>query len=805
MPHKYELDPSDLKQVCDPSQFTFDSTDEISPMDEVIGQDRAVQAIDFGLNMRSPGYNIFVTGVEGTGKTTIVHQLISRQGEHLPTPSDWIMVNNFSDPYRPKAVSMPPGTAARFSRSMARTIDGLKSGLTRALEDEGFHRQVSEKKERFSSKKEELLNALSAIAEKKGLHMARTPQGLQTVPLLDGKPMTHEQFEVLPKEQSAQIEAAVKSVESEIESTLREINKINQAQEKEIETVTRETAVAVIRTRMGHLRDEYRDCKEILQYLDEVQDDIAENVDRFTHPAKEEEDDEPAGLDRSDSLFTPYLINILVERKPESGAPVIFEPNPTYYNVFGRIEKKATMGSWTTNFSMIQAGSLLQANGGFLILEIESVLTNPAVWQSLKRALQNDMLYIEDLAGVMGEPTASLKPEPIPLEVKVVLIGDYNTFELLQNYDSRFNKLFRVRADFDHETRRTPETIQQYARFVARVCHEEKLLPFTPGGVATVVEYAEKSIAHKNKLSLRFGAIVGLIKEADYWAKRASAERIDQTHVARAIREHHFRYNLYEEKIHESYVDNTVMIDVDRDVVGQVNALAVYQVGDISFGRPSRITAETYMGRHGIINIEREAALSGKSHDKGVMILAGYLGRTFARSYPLSVCISITFEQSYGGIDGDSASSTELYAILSSLSNVPIHQGIAVTGSVNQKGEIQAIGGVNDKIEGFYDVCAAKGITGRQGVIIPAANVNNLMVRQDVVDAVKAGRFHIYRVSTVREGIEILTGMPAGERDSAGNFPPDSVFGSVQQKLREYLDRSLKLKHLGDTGGLLPD
>ena len=451
------------------------------------------------------------------------------------------------------------------------------------------------------------------------------------------------------------------------------------------------------------------------------------------------------------------------------------------------------MGTLTTDFTMVQSGALLQANGGFLIMEVESVMAHSRVWDSLKRALQNNKLFIEDMSREMGLGAASLRPAPIALDVKVILLGGYEPFRMLQNYDAKFNKLFKVRADFDYEVERTDETVFLYARFIARVCRDEGLLPFTPDGVAAVVEYGEKAIESKSKLSLKFGSVVGVIKEADYWARKASADRVSAEHVVKAFAEHRFRYNLYEEKIHENYLDGTIMIDVAGARVGQVNALAVHQLGEIAFGRPSRITAETYMGEPEIVNIERESKLSGKTHDKGVLILTGYLGRTFAQCYPLSLAISLTFEQSYGGIDGDSASSTELYAILSSLSGIPIRQGIAVTGSVNQKGQVQAIGGVNQKIEGFFDVCCSKGLTGDQGVMIPSANVKNLMLKKSVVDAVRQKRFTIWQVSTIEEGIEILTGRPAGRPTSEGIYPADTVYGQVQQKLKTFLQRSLKL------------
>jgi len=425
---------------------------------------------------------------------------------------------------------------------------------------------------------------------------------------------------------------------------------------------------------------------------------------------------------------------------------------------------------------------------------METVLTNPYVWEALKRALQNKSIQIEDIPEESGFGSISLRPEAIPLKVKIILLGSYDAFEVLQNYDPRFNKTFKVRADFDYEVAKTPDTVQQYAQFIARVCREENLLAFTPKGVATIVEYGEKYVSDRDKLSIRFGPLLGVLKEADYWARKNNARYVTDKYVVKAFTKYRFRYNLYEEKIHDSYRDETIMIDVAGDVVGQVNALAVYQIGDFSFGRPVRITAEAFMGKEGVINIEREANLSGSTHDKGVLILSGYMGRTFAQSYPLNLSISITFEQSYDGIDGDSASSTELYAILSSLSNIPIKQGLAVTGSVNQKGQIQAIGGVNHKIEGFFEVCKTKGLDGKQGVMIPRANQKNLMLGREVIDAVKNRKFHVYQVATVEEGIEILTGTPAGKPDKDGNFLKGTVYGAVQQKLKQYFQRSLALK-----------
>jgi predicted ATP-dependent protease len=553
-------------------------------------------------------------------------------------------------------------------------------------------------------------------------------------------------------------------------------------------------ALSVVKKRLDPIRKEFKANQAIVDYLNSAQEHMVENFNVFIPADKSEQQPDSAAPRNAETAFQQYKVNVLVNNEATKGAPVIFEANPTYYNVFGRIEKRAFMGTVNTDFTMVQAGSLLNASGGFLIMEIDSVIMNPYVWEALKRTLRNKYLQIEDIPEETGFGSTSLKPEPIPLDVKVILLGSYEIFEVIQNEDTRFNKIFKVRADFDSEVDRSPRTIQQYAQFIARVCREEKLLPFTPKGVALMVEYGEKYVSNKHKLSIRFGPILGILKEADYWARKRSARQVTDKDVIKAFNDHRFRHNLYEHKMHESYLDNSILIDVCGGVIGQVNALAVYQVGEFSFGRPARITAETYMGKQGVINIEREAELSGSTHDKGVLILSGYLGRTFAQQHPLSLSISITFEQSYFGIDGDSASSTELYAILSSLADLPIKQGIAVTGSVNQKGKIQAIGDVNQKVEGFFEVCREKGLDGQQGVMIPAANTQNLMLKKEVIDAVKQNKFHIYQVSSVEEGIEILTGMPAGKPDKKGIYPAGSVYGAVQKKLKYYHRRSQKFK-----------
>jgi lon-related putative ATP-dependent protease len=791
MLEQFEIAAETLRHVCDPGQFDFSDTSEVPPLETVIGQERAVQAIDFGLSMKSAGYNIFVTGPVGTGKQTIVGDIARKYAREQPRPDDWCLVNNFQDEYRPIAIAVPAGRAFEFSKRMAKVVADLRAALPKIFADKEFIDRQARLQEKYARTQETLFSKLEAKAAENNLRINRTKMGYQTLALKDNQPITKEDFAALPEPEQAKIKEAIRAFQSVIEEAELSTSQVVQQHQSDMEKLMQEAALFIIRRRLNVVRGVFEGCPAVLSYLDHVQEDMLENI-HFFLPAPEEH--ATTGENGSQFSFKRYHVNVLADRKTLQGAPVIFEPNPTYQNLLGHIEKRAFIGGVKTDFTMVQGGALLRANGGYLIMEVESLMMNAMVWEALKRALQTKLLGIEDIASEMGYGVTSLRPEPIPLDVKVILIGSYAIFETLQNHDSKFDKIFKVRADFDFETDLTPETIKLYARFIARACREENLLPFAASGVAAMVEYGERFAGDQYKLSLRFGPIVGILKEADYWARKQECANITGAHVLVAIQKRRFRYNLYEEKMRESFGNESVLLDVEGDEVGQVNALAVYQMGDIAFGRPSRITAETFMGKPGIVNIEREADLSGRSHDKGVMILSGYLGRTFAQQAPLGVSISLTFEQSYGPIDGDSASSTELYVILSSLADLPIKQGIAVTGSVNQKGEIQAIGGVNQKIEGYFDVCQKKGLTGSQGVIIPKANLVNLMLKSEVVEAVRAGRFFIYQVGHVTEGIHILTGVPTGAADGTGSYPADSVYGRIQIKLKSFLDRARELK-----------
>ncbi len=788
----YEIPVTDFSIPPFPGFFDFRDTSELPPLDSVIGQKRAIEAIDFGLNMKGPGYHIFVTGIGGTGRSSIVRDLLTRHATDEETSEDLCLVNNFENEYCPTAVRMPAGSAVYFSESMAQLVEVIKARIPEIFETPSFQEQQKTIQREYAGRQKEIQDAVDRMAVDHGLALVKDDSGYQVIPVRDGEPMSQEAYEALTEAERQTIEENAARIEERLEDALLDINRLNEEMKALLKKMAAEKTEQLISEQIDPVRYYFRDCEDIQTYLKNVKENITHNIAMFLGARGLEDAEVKVVSEMAGSLVKKYQVNVLVDRRREKGAPVVFEPNPTFHNLFGKIEKRPVAGSFETDFTMVQAGSLLKANKGYLIMDIEPLLRNPAVWERLKRTLQDALLQIEDMPDQADYGMPSLKPAPIPLTVKVVLVGGYNPFRILQSADSQFNKIFKVRADFDYEIPFTEETALNYARFVARVCKTEQLLNFSPDGVWAVIEYGARLAEDRRKLSLQFGHIQGVLKEADYWAAKDGADVVSEAYVTRALSRYRFRNNLYEEKVMEEFEDQSVLMDVAGAVVGQANALAVYDMGEIAFGRPTRITAESYMGEPGIINVERESDLSGETHDKGIMIISGYLGRMFAQQYPLTVSVSITFEQSYEGVDGDSASSTELYAVLSSLSGVPIRQEIAVTGSVNQKGEIQAIGGVNEKIEGFFDICVRKGLTRRQGVMIPGANVKNLVLRRDVVQAVENGQFHLYRVGRIEEGIEILTGIPAGRPNAQGYYPRDTVFGKVQEKLKTYHERSLK-------------
>ena len=792
MVQRFEILAKDLSRKYPSGLFDFQDTSELEPLDSVIGQKRAVEAIDFGLNMKGPEYNIFVTGLEGTGKSTIIKKLLMEHAKTLETSEDLCLVNNFEDEYCPVVIEMPAGSAVYFSQSMTQFIEVLKTKILEFFETSSFQEDQTKIYKEYSNRQKKLLEDAEHLAQSKGLSIVRTENDYQVVPVSDGQPISQEAYLALDEAVRKEIDTKAVPIEKRLNESLLETTKLGDEMKVVLKGLVASKTEQLISEQIDPVRYYFRDCKDIQTYLKNVKDDIIDNIAMFMGGKGQEDAEGKKFQEMTGSLVKRYQVNVLVDRRREKGAPVVFEPNPSFHNLFGKIEKKPIMGTFETDFTMVQAGSLLKANKGYLILNIEPLLMNLPVWESLKRTLQDSMLRIEDMPDQADYGMPSLKPAPIPLNVKVILVGGYEPFRILQSTDLRFNKIFKVRADFDYEAKLTDENLYNYARFIAWVCKKENLLSFTADGVWAVIEYGNRMVSDRKKLSLRFGQILGILKEADYWAKKDNALVVSERYVIQANSQHRFRHNLYEEKVMEQFDDQSVLLDVKGKIIGQVNALAVYDMGEIAFGRPTRITAESYMGTPGIINVEHESDLSGQTHDKGVMIVAGFLGRMFAQNYPLSVSISITFEQSYDGIDGDSASSTELYAVLSSLSGIPVRQEIAVTGSVNQKGEIQAIGGVNEKIEGFYDTCVKKGLTKTQGVMIPSSNVKNLVLRKDVVKAIEKKQFHIYKVSTIEQGIQVLTGIRAGQPDSNFSYPENTVFGKVQEKLKKYHDLSMR-------------
>lgn len=788
------LTKSDLCKTTDKAALKFKSTSELKNLNKVIGQERAVRALEFGLEMLAPGYNVFVGGLPGTGKSTIVKGLVEKYAASKPAPNDWIIVYNFKDEYHPQVFSLSPGDGIKFTKQMKRFISSLKIDLPKVFKSELYDKRRKELTADFDERREEIINGVNAKAAEQEIQLVMGQEGFQTIPLLNGKPMEESDLLNLDEEKQTELSARIDSIRQEIGHALREMAELEEQRHEAIEGLQEKIALDSVEHRIGRLLENYAHHNGLVHYLKNVRDDIAENVQEFVGMEAPGDQEEMAPKQMQKALMTRYEVNLLVDNSRQKGAPLITDNNPSYYNLFGRIEKQAIMGGYYTDFTMITAGALLRANGGFLILDVQYVLQNANVWEPLKRTLKNKMLQIEDVNEQFGfSSTSSLKPEPIPLDLNVILLGRSDYFHYLQEVDDSFNKTFKVRADFDYEVARTAENEQLLCQFIARVCREGKLPHFTSQAATQIIVYSSRLAGDKEKLSLQFGNLVGVITESTYWAKRQRHRQVKEEDVRQAIAEKRFRGSLYEEKVWENIESEALMIDVSGLKTGQINGLAVYSTGDNSFGKPSRVTATVFMGKPGIISVEREAGLSGKTFDKGNLIINGYLGNTFAQNFPLNVTINLTFEQSYGGIDGDSASSTEIYAILSALSAFPIKQGIAVTGSVNQWGEIQAIGGVNEKIEGFFRLCEKRGFTGEQGVIIPESNVVNLMLPPTVQDAVARGDFNIWAVRTIQEGIEVLTGVKAGTVNRHGSYPVKTVFGEAQKKLKHFFQKGQTL------------
>ncbi|MHB8170796.1 MAG: Lon protease family protein [Thermincolia bacterium] len=781
-----ELSAERLRKFCDYTQFEFETTEQLHPLEGIVGQERAVKAMEFGLLIKSPGYNIFMAGLTGTGKTTYARTLVHHVAKTEEIPDDWCYVYNFERLGQPITLNLPPGMGKEFAQDMEELIEDLLAEIPKAFDGEDYERQRNFILMKFQDESGQLMDQLTKAAEDMGFTLKRTSTGFVSVPVIEGHPLSPSEYEAL--DESIAKEFDEKSVVLQ-ERTLEIMRRVRQA-EKETKDKIKELDNQVGLFAVGHLiddlREKYRAFSQIINYLNCVQVDILAHLDNF-RPQEEDPNQIPWLKPPGKDPLRKYKVNLFIDNSQTEGAPVVIETNPSYYNLLGRVEYKNELGVMTTDFTRIKAGSLHKANGGYLIIQVKDVVSSPYAWEALKRVLKTEELRIENLGDQLGAvAVATLKPAGIPVNVKVVLIGNAQLYKLLYHYDEDFRKLFKIKSDFDSEMNRNRDNMTSMAAFISSICEKQGIKHFDRTGVAQIVEYSSRLADHQDKLTTRFNEIVEIVYEADAWSSITGDPYISGEHVKKAIAEKSYRSNKYEVKIQELIDTGVIMVDTQGAVVGQLNGLSILNLGDYEFGRPSRITAVTYLGQRGVINIEREVQISGTSHSKGIMILSGYLGAKYAQEIPLSLTASLTFEQLYEGVDGDSASSTELYAIMSSLAGLPIQQGIAVTGSVNQRGEIQPVGGVTHKVEGFYVVCKQRGLTGKQGVMIPHQNVANLMLSEEVVDAVKEGKFHIYAVETIDQGIEILTGVPAGARDKRGKFPKGTVNYLIQEKLEKY-------------------
>lgn len=780
-----ELAADALRRTFDPALLDCDTSEEATPLKAIIGQRRAVRALQFGLEIKSKGFNVFVAGQPGTGRTTAAERFLMELARDKPVPPDWCYVNNFRDPHRPEALQLPVGRALQFQSDVAELIKDTQREIRAAFESDEYAARRQEMGKQFQTRRNDIFRAISEKAQQRSFYVQATPMGFATVPLKEGKPISEEEFMGLDSAEQERIGAVRTELQEDLSNAIRQARVLEREATRTLQALDREVAQFALSPLFGELKEAYDDCPEVIGHLDTMQSDMLDNLALF----REESDEQQirSQLAGAEELpFRKYEVNVLVDNSNNHGAPVIVEINPTYNNLFGRIEKEARFGALTTDFTLIREGSLHRANGGYLVMPAEELLRNLFSWDSLKRALQNGEIGIEEAAERLGYMTTkSLRPEPLPLDVKIVLIGQTELYYTLYNLDEDFKELFKVKADFDSVMDRADEAVQDYIAFVCRVCADESLKHLDRSALARVIEHGSRLADDQEKLSTRFGDLSDVIREANFYASQDDSEYVTAGHVERAIDERFYRSSLLAERVSELIERNTIMIDVDGAVPGQVNGLAVLGLGDISFGKPSRITVSVGAGRGGLIDIEREVKLGGAIHSKGVLILSGYLTGQYAQDSPISLSARIAFEQSYSGVDGDSASSTELYAILSAISEQPVKQGIAVTGSVNQKGEVQAIGGVNQKIEGFFAICQAKGLTREQGVLIPQSNMKNLMLKEEVVQAVRQGEFHIWAVKTIDEGIEVLTGVPAGTRQEGGAFPQGTIHYLVQKRLSE--------------------
>jgi len=761
MEKNLKLNYDELRKYCDKNIFKFKTTEELQPIEYLIGQDRALNAINFSLDIKVDGYNLYVSGIPGSGRTTSIRKIVEEKAKSEKTPDDLIYVYNFKNPDKPNLIKFPAGRGNFFAKDIDELISTIRKTIPKAFEAEDYEKRRNEVVKKFQLEKEKILQEVETMAKDKGFLIQLTQTGVLTVPLQNGQPLKPEDFSKLPPEEQKRIQEEGEKLLEEINEVVLKLKKIDKKIFESLKDLDIEIAVFAIGHLLKDLIKKYEDVPEVSDYFESLKDDVIENLAFFRGTKESEEAEE---------FLKRYKINVFVDNSNTKGAPVIYETNPTYYNLFGGIDYENKMGFMVTNFNLIKAGSIHKANGGYIIINALDLLINQFSWDTLKRTLKNKESIIENpLEQFKVIPTVSIKPEPIPMNLKVILIGTPYIYYLLYDYDDDFKKLFKVKADFDTEMDRNEENMLKYVNFISSYVKKSNLKHLTRDAVSEVIDYGSRIVEDQNKVTTRFQIIGDLITEANYWADKENSKYIEDKHIIKAIEEKEYRSNLIEKKIHELIKDGTILIDVDGEKVGQINGLAIISLGDFTFGRPTKITADISMGAKGVVNIEREVKLSGRIHDKGVMILSGFIGERYAKDKPLSLSATLTFEQSYEEVEGDSASSAELYALISSIADIPIKQYYAVTGSVNQKGEIQPIGGVNNKIEGFFETCKIKGLNGKQGVIIPYQNKKDLMLKKEVIDAVKDGKFHIYAIKTIDEGLEILTGLNIKEIDKKVN------------------------------------
>lgn len=780
-----ELPVSRLRWTCDPKVVGARSTEDLRPLDILVGQPRAYQALLFGFNFKEHGFNIFAAGPAATGKTTSITDFLDDIAAKMPVPRDWCYVHNFEDEYEPKALRCPAGLGRELKQDVRELVQAARLAIPALFEGADYSAKRDELSRKMNQRRQEVIARMGQVAESEGFMMQLTAIGISLVPVVKGRPLSDEDFLSLPKDAQQKFAQNRESLKEKLQPLLRELRDLEMKAQAEVAEFDKEVTLYAIDHLMSTLLQKYKDHKEITDFLNEIQTHILDDLDSFrVRRSEKKESGQEAAAD--EMAFRVYDVNVIADNSGGRGAPIVVEENPTYDNLLGRIEKESQLGTLTTDFTLIRGGSIHEANGGFIIIRAEQLLRDLMVYEGLKRALKGGEIVIEDLPQRAGYASVrTLAPQPIPLDLKVVLIGDSSTYQLLFAYDPEFRELFKVKADFDSNMEKVESNLRSYAGFFTTLVVNENLKHLDASAMARLLEHSCRLAEDQDKLSTQFGLVADVAREAHFYATQENSKYITSAHVEKAIEAKVYRSNLIQEKIGDYIRRNVIYISTDGQAVGQINGLSVLSLGDFSFGAPSRITVSVGLGKEGLVDVQREVNMSGPIHGKGVMIIAGYLASKFARDKPLTLSARIVFEQNYEGVEGDSASSTELYALLSALSGAPIKQTFAVTGSVNQNGEVQPIGGVNEKIEGYYEICKARGLNGQHGVVIPASNVRNLMLKQEVLDAVKSGKFHIYPVKTIEEGIELLTGVPAGKRLADGSYEANSIYGLVDKRLLE--------------------